>query len=149
MPTLQEVVQARIRGVTYTNGQWNEDWHALFDLEGVPVGQWAERLIAYATAFGLPASTAAAALNNFLLNPTQINDGTTTGPSLDLNFVAMDTSYTTGASLNLVLTSSGQGTYQWWEQPTSQGTYQVWTGYDQWEPSINLDFISQRYQVKG
>jgi hypothetical protein len=66
------------------------------------------------------------------------------GPSLDLWFADMDTSYATGNTLSLDFVSQ---TYEQWEFPAEpQGSYRVWVGYAPWEPSLNLDFVNQIYQ---
>lgn len=84
--------------------------------------------------FSLPALRQAAAGSSNLL-----------GPTLDLIFVDMDTSYTTGNALDLDFTSPS---YQVWQAPTNpQGTYYVWEGYAPWDPYLNLDFVNQLYQV--
>lgn len=77
MPTVDEQVQANIRAVTGTTGQWVEDWHALFNLSAIPAGQFTERLIAYYLVLnpGQRDVTAASALNYFLLNPSTVTNG--------------------------------------------------------------------------
>jgi hypothetical protein len=65
------------------------------------------------------------------------------GPSLDLQFIAMDTSYATGETLDLSFTDQQ---YEEWALPAEpQGLYFVWDGYAPWEPYLDLDFIAQRY----
>lgn len=64
--------------------------------------------------------------------------------TLDLWFVNMDTSYTTGPTEDLQFVN---GLYSTWTVPTNpQGTYQIWVGYAPWEPSLNLNFVNQIYQ---
>lgn len=64
--------------------------------------------------------------------------------SLVLDFVSMDTTYSTGFTLNLDFVNS---TYQSWTIPTNpQGAYYKWIGDAPWEPSLNLDFVNQIYQ---
>lgn len=72
--SLQSDLQAAIRALTGTTEQWTGDWHALFDLVGIPAGQWGERLIAYyqLKVVNDPSITVGAALNYFLLNPAAI-----------------------------------------------------------------------------
>lgn len=74
MPTLGEAVQARIRSLTGTTGQWVEDWHALFDAAAIPKGQFGERLIAYYNTHNTPTNYMSVALNYYLLNPSQITN---------------------------------------------------------------------------
>lgn len=76
MPTLTEAVQARLRTLTGKEGQWTEDWHALFDVT-VPTtasGQFGERLLAYYNAKTAPlqTNTVSIALNFYLSNPSSI-----------------------------------------------------------------------------
>lgn len=67
--------------------------------------------------------------------------------TLDLWFVNMDTSYTTGATEDLNFVA---GQYAQWALPTNpQGTYQIWVGYAPWEPSLDLNFVNQIYQQEG
>lgn len=47
MTTNTEAQQASIRAVTGTEYSYNGDWHALFDLDGIPVGEWNGRLLAW------------------------------------------------------------------------------------------------------
>lgn len=77
MPTLGEQVQTNIRALTGTAGQWVGDWHALFDLVGLSVGNFGERLIAYYRLYiaDSPEVTVSAALRYFLLNPSTIVSG--------------------------------------------------------------------------
>lgn len=60
------------------------------------------------------------------------------GATLDLIFVDMDTSYSTGSSLDLRF--DGQNFYEWEEPAEPQGTYYVWSGFVPWEPSLDLYF---------
>lgn len=39
--------QASVRAVTLTSGTYEGDWHALFDLAGLPSGTFNERLLRY------------------------------------------------------------------------------------------------------
>lgn len=69
------------------------------------------------------------------------------GPSLDLWFADMDTSYATGDTLDLTFTDQ---TYEEWAPPAEpQGSYRVWEGYAPWEPYLDLDFVAQRYLVES
>lgn len=63
--------------------------------------------------------------------------------SLVLDFVSMDTSYSTGATLNLDFVNF---TYESWQLPTSQGAYYQWIGDAPWEPTLNLNFVNNIYQ---
>ena len=68
------------------------------------------------------------------------------GPSLDLWFADMDTSYSTGDTLDLTFTAQQ---YDQWELPAEpQGSYRVWDGYAPWEPYLDLNFIARSYQVE-
>ena len=66
------------------------------------------------------------------------------GPTLDLWFADMDTSYETGPTLDLVPTSDRY--FEWTFPAEPQGSYRIWVGYAPWEPSLNLDFVAQIYQ---
>lgn len=72
-------------------------------------------------------------LNNFGLGKGISGGGgssTNRGPSLNLNFVAMDEQYKNLQTLDLNFTEQ---TYQRWETPTEpQGAYQVWVGPIKW-----------------
>lgn len=43
----QSGVQAAIRASTGTTGTYTEDWHALFDADGIATGAWNERMLAW------------------------------------------------------------------------------------------------------
>lgn len=59
-----------------------------------------------------------------------INTYSFVGPSLDLNFISMDESYKTGATLDQNFTTQ---TYAVWAAPTNpQGEYKVWVGSTSW-----------------
>ena len=72
MASLTEQVQEKVRALTSTVGMYNEDWHALFDLKTIPVGQWGERLLAYYNLTQSGAKTVSAAHNFYLQNPSAI-----------------------------------------------------------------------------
>lgn len=76
MATVNEAVQARLRTLTGKAGQWDEDWHALFDITvpAIPPGQFGERLLSYYNNKIINARTndVSVALNFFLLNPGSI-----------------------------------------------------------------------------
>ena len=46
----QSLRQASVRAVTGTTGTYNEDWHALFDSEGIAAGPMNQRLLAWINA---------------------------------------------------------------------------------------------------
>jgi hypothetical protein len=66
------------------------------------------------------------------------------GATLDLQFIAMDTSYETGPTLDLIPTTDRY--FEWAMPAEPQGAYFIWVGYAPWEPSLNLDFVNQYYQ---
>jgi len=71
-------------------------------------------------------------LNRFGLNKSAGGGGgsSTRGPSLDLNFISMDESYKTGATLNTDFITPD---YASWTAPTDpQGAYKVWVGVKSW-----------------
>lgn len=75
------------------------------------------------------------------------NGGEFVGASLVLDFAYMENKYTIGATLDVNLL---QEQYAVWQAPTGvQGRYFIWEGYAPWEPSLNLDFISQYYQQQN
>jgi len=47
MGTAQELRQASVRAVTGTAYTYEEDWHALFDLDGIVAGHYNDRLLAW------------------------------------------------------------------------------------------------------
>lgn len=75
MPTLTEQIQANIRALTGTNGMYNEDWHALCDLSGIPNGQINERILAYYNSFNAGPATIGSVDSYFKLNPATVTDG--------------------------------------------------------------------------
>lgn len=90
--------------------------------------------MSFGFAFSLPAYS----------NPIGNGGGILAGASLVLDFTAMDTSYTTGPTLDVSLRSQQ---YQQWQRPTgAQGAYLIWEGFAPWEPGLDLDFIRQYYQ---
>lgn len=68
--TNQSLQQASVRALTGTTYGYNGDWHALFDLDGIPVGPWDQRMLAWinqqlpAEYTGLPDALAAFAAAN-------------------------------------------------------------------------------------
>lgn len=47
MSTNTELQQASIRALTGTTYDYNGDWSALFDLDGIPAGNWNGRMLAW------------------------------------------------------------------------------------------------------
>ena len=79
LPSINEQIQGTIRSLTATAGQYNEDWHALFDLAGIAKGQLNERMLAYYNSFNTPVATVSAAMYGFALSPTAVGNGTVAG----------------------------------------------------------------------
>lgn len=82
MNTLQGDLQAAVRAVTGTTQTFEGDFHALFDLAGVPPGHFSGRLVGYFLIAnpGLAGQvTAAAVLNYYLANPSAIAPSSRTG----------------------------------------------------------------------
>lgn len=50
MTTNQEGVHATVRALTGTSRSYNEDWHALFDADGIAVGNFDSRMLAWINA---------------------------------------------------------------------------------------------------
>lgn len=77
MGNLQGDLQAAIRAITGTTGQWGEDWHALLDKIGFRADMLSERILKYyGWQFGDNSnSSSASALNHFLLNNSSVLDG--------------------------------------------------------------------------
>ncbi len=50
MATIDEAKLASVQAVTGTNWGWDGDWHALFDANSIPAGDFNGRLLAYLNA---------------------------------------------------------------------------------------------------
>ena len=69
MTTNQEGVHAAVRAVTGTSRSYNEDWHALFDDEGIAAGPFNERMLAWINAtLGTSYSNVNAAMQAFAVD---------------------------------------------------------------------------------
>lgn len=73
--SLQADLQAAIRAVTGTAGDWNADFHAYATLKGVPMNSLNARILGCAQLIDPTISNAGAALNYFLKNPSAISGG--------------------------------------------------------------------------
>lgn len=79
--TNQSDLQQSIRDITGTSLDYNGDWSALFDLDGIPAGDWNGRLLAWinfqlGTSYtNLPEAQNAYAVENGAMNWSALNTG--------------------------------------------------------------------------
>lgn len=79
--TNQSDLQQSIRDITGTSLDYNGDWSALFDLDGIPEGDWNGRLLAWlnysmGTSYtNLPEAQNAYAAENGAMNWSALNTG--------------------------------------------------------------------------
>lgn len=131
--TNQELQLASVREVTGTAYGWPGDWHALFDLAGIPQGDFNGRLLAWINDYlstsyaGLPEAMQAFAVDQGYINWSSMGTFDAAGEYAPINTVAPVVSGTPTVGQQLTTTDGTWDadpavtgyTYQWYRAPST------------------------------
>ena len=108
----QGLLQGSVRAVTGTALTWEGDWHALFDLDGIPAGTWNGRMLAWINDFlgttypDLPGAQAAMAAEAGASNWSSIGDMDLSGSAIVISPASLPAA-TEGVAYSQALSASG------------------------------------------
>lgn len=126
----QSGILAAIQAITGTARGWNGDWHALFDMDGIPDGSWNGRMLAWingrlgTTYTSLPAAQMAFAIDQGFSCWNAMNDMILGAViQLSANTIAEDSAL--NAVIGTLSVANGTGTWTFTELADPDGKFNV------------------------